>query len=98
MEDDLIGALDRFYTHYDQNKPDKATLEGVAKKYAGNEKAMWEKLYSHYDPEANLGEEQYGKLLAYKNPFATPAVVDQKKKGLFARIAAAIKDGFARYA
>lgn len=68
--DDIITALGDFYKHYDpKNVPDKATLDGLAKDYAGREKDLWTDLYGHYDPKNPPKEEDLTDLSSLSNPF-----------------------------
>lgn len=83
MDKDIIQALGEFYQHYDkENVPDQKTLEGIAQKYAGNEREMWTKLYGNYDPEFSPSEEQWTHLTAYENPFVKKKEVTGQEPGV----------------
>ncbi|MFN7116081.1 MAG: hypothetical protein ACK4TA_04735 [Saprospiraceae bacterium] len=44
----IITSLKKFYEYYDRkNLPSDAELRNLAKRYAGKEKELWVKLYSH---------------------------------------------------
>lgn len=75
--EDQVQALEAFYKNYDpQNVPDKATLDGLAKQYAGKEKDLWTDLYGHYDPKNQPKDDDLNYLSSLSNPYGA-----EKKNG-----------------